>query len=103
MVETLKKIRTLLVGQGIPIFGTAASKLMEDEDVNYRCSDILPSARSLLCIGLPFPKGVFYTGRNTNETYWRATNIYYRNLDMVLLRIARLIEEKGEVAVPIFG
>jgi epoxyqueuosine reductase QueG len=52
---------------------------------------------------MPFPKGVFYSKDRATETYWRAANIYYRNLDMILLRIARMIEEKGEVAVPVFG
>lgn len=103
MEKAVKEIRELLVGQGIPVFGIAESTLMENEAHNYRCSDILASAKSILCIGVPFPKGVFYSKRNTNETYWRAANIYYRNLDMILMRIARMIEEKGEVAVPVFG
>jgi len=92
-----------LVRQGIPVFGIAESALMENEAANYRGSDILSSAKSILCIGMPFPKGIFYTGQRMNETYWRAANIYYRNMDMVLLQIARMIEEKGEVAAPVFG
>jgi epoxyqueuosine reductase QueG len=35
--------------------------------------------------------------------YWRAANIYYRNIDAVLMRAASMIEKKGEVAVPVFG
>jgi epoxyqueuosine reductase QueG len=103
MEKTVEEIRALLLGQGIPVFGIAESSLMENEPQNYRCSDALASAKSILCIGMPFPKGVFYSERNSNETYWRAANIYYRNIDMILLRIARMIEEKGEVAVPVFG
>jgi len=33
--------------------------------------------------------------------YWRAANVYYRNIDMLLMRACNIIEEKGEVAVPI--
>jgi epoxyqueuosine reductase QueG len=35
--------------------------------------------------------------------YWRAANIYYRNVDTILMRAASLIEEKNEVAVPIYS
>jgi len=103
MEDVVKRIEALLVGQGIPVFGIAQSRLLENEPQNYRCSDMLPSAKTMLCIGMPFPKGVFRSKRNIRETYWRAANIYYRNIDMILMRIARMIEEKGAVAVPVFG
>ena len=103
MEKAVKEICALLVGQSIPVFGMAESTLMENEARNHRCSDILASAKSILCIGMPFPKGVFYSKHKIHETYWRAANIYYRNIDMILMRIARMIEEKGEVAVPVFG
>ena len=103
MENLVEQLRDLLTPQGIPVFGIAKSALLENEAVNYRCSDILSSAKSMLCIGIPFPKGIFNIGRRMNETYWRAANIYYRNMDMVLLQIARMIEEKGEVATPVFG
>lgn len=103
MEDVVKEIQELLVGQGVPVFGVAESTRMENEAPNHRCSDILASAKSILCIGLPVSKGIFHSKRNTNENYWRAANIYYRNLDMILMRIARMIEEKGEVAVPVFG
>ena len=35
--------------------------------------------------------------------YWRAASIYYRNIDAVLMRACSIIEEKGEVAVPIYA
>jgi len=103
MEKAVAKIRAFLAGQGVPVFGIAESRLMENEAQNYRCSDTLASHKSILCIGMPFPKGVFYSKQRTNETYWRAANIYYRNIDMILLQIARMIEERGEVALPVFG
>ena len=103
MEKTVEEIRALLGRQGVPVFGIAESRLMENEAEHYRCSDTLASAKSILCIGMPFPKGVFYSKHRTHETYWRAANIYYRNVDIILMAIARLIEEKGEVAVPVFG
>jgi epoxyqueuosine reductase QueG len=103
MERTVEEIRALLGGQGVPVFGIAESRLMENEAEPYRCSDTLASAKSILCIGMPFPKGVFYSKLRPHETYWRAANIYYRNVDMILMGIARMIEKKGEVAVPVFG
>ena len=103
MEKLVKKIEALLIEQEIPAFGIGKSTLMEKEARNYRGSDILASAKSILCMGMPVPKGVFHSKQRINETYWRAANIYYRNLDTILLRIARMIEEKGEVAVPVFG
>jgi hypothetical protein len=35
--------------------------------------------------------------------YWRAANVYYRNIDIVLTKAAAMIEEEGEIAVPVFG
>ena len=93
MDHVVEEIKSLLAGQGIPVFGTANSALLENEARNYRCSDTLESAKSILCIGMPFPKGIFYSRHRTAETYWRAANIYYRNADMILLQIARMIEE----------
>lgn len=103
MEKIIEEIKALLMRESIPAFGTGPSTLMENEARNYRCSDTLPSAKSILAIGMPFPKGIFRSGRRINETYWRAANIYYRNLDMLLMRIVRMIEEKGAVATPVFG
>ena len=36
-------------------------------------------------------------------TYWRAANISYRNIDAMLMQLGRIIEETGEMAVPVFG
>lgn len=103
MKNGVEEIRALLAAQDIPVFGIAKSALLENEAQNYSCSDILAAAKSILCIGIPVPKGVFSSGNRTHEIYWRAANIYYRNLDMILLRIARMIEEMGAIAVPVFG
>ena len=103
MKETVKAIKGILVEHGIPAFGIADSTLMESEAQGYRCSDTLSSAKSILCLGMPFPRGIFRTETRTNANYWRAANIYYRNIDMILMHIARMIEDNGEIAVPVFG
>lgn len=103
MNDTVEAIKEVLVEHRIPVFGIADSTLMEKETRGYRCSDILPSAKTILCMGMPFPKGVFRTKQRTNETYWRAASIYYRDMDRVLMQTVRIIEENGQIAVPVFG
>jgi epoxyqueuosine reductase QueG len=100
IIEDLKK---LFVQNNIPIFGAAKASSLENEPSGYRPSDILSSAQSILCFGLPVPKGVFKSGERSEWLYWRAANVYYRNIDIVLTKAAAMIEEEGEIAVPVFG
>jgi epoxyqueuosine reductase QueG len=103
MNDILEQIKGLFAGHQVPVFGMARSSHLENAAPGYKPSDLLASAKSMLCMGVPVPKGVFQCRERTNETYWRAANIYYRNMDAILLQVARLLEEKGETAVPVFG
>jgi epoxyqueuosine reductase len=64
---------------------------------------MLASAKSILCLGMPVPEGIFKCQERSVWMYWRAANIYYRNIDAVLMQVAGIIEEKAEVAVPVYG
>ncbi|MBM4325014.1 MAG: epoxyqueuosine reductase [Deltaproteobacteria bacterium] len=103
MNQIVEEIKRLFFQSQIPVFGIARSSSLEDEPSGYRPSDMLPSAESILCCGIPVPKGIFKSGERSAWMYWRAANIYYRNIDMVLNRACSTIEEKGEVAVPVYG
>jgi epoxyqueuosine reductase len=100
IIEGLKK---LFAQNNIPVFGIDKASSLENEPSGYRPSDMLDSAKSILCLGIPVPKGIFKSEERSGWMYWRAANIYYRNIDTVLMRAASIIEEKGEVAVPVFG
>jgi epoxyqueuosine reductase len=100
----LEKIKEFTVRHDIPVFGIGqASHLENSAPRGYRPSDLLPAARSLLCLGIPVPKGIFKCGARVNETYWRAANTYYRNIDALLMQLGRIIEETGEEAIPVYG
>ena len=103
MSKTIEEIKRLFIQNSIPVFGISESSKLEDAPQGYRPSDSIQSAKSILCMGIPVPKGVFQCRERENETYWRAANIYYRNIDAVLIKVASIIEEQGEVAVPVFG
>lgn len=100
MTEELKKF---FLQNHIPVFGIAKSSSLENEPLGYRPSDTLASAKSILCLGIPVPRGIFKSEERSEWMYWRAANIYYRNIDGVLMRVCNIIEEKDEIAVPVFG
>ena len=104
MRDLLEQVKSFVERQDIPVLGMApVSDLENNSPAGYRPSDLLPAARSLVCLALPVPKGIFKIQRRDRQTYWRTANIYYRQIDAYLLQLCRMIEETGETAVPVFG
>jgi hypothetical protein len=103
MTKIIEEITNLFARNNIPVFGIAKASSLEKEPSGYRPSDMLASAESILCLGIPVPKGVFKCQERSEYMYWRAASIYYRNVDTLLMRICQIIEEEGEVAVPVYG
>lgn len=97
------KIRDIAVAENVPVLGTGPAAAMANEPQGYRPGDLLPGARSLVCFGIPVPRGVYLPAPLGTETIWRSQNIYYRRLDTLSIRFAALLEERGEQAVPVFG
>ncbi len=102
MKEIMDEITSLFTQNNIPVFGIAKTVSLENEPSGYRPSDMLTSAESILCLGVPVPKGIFKSEERSEWMYWRAASIYYRNIDAVLMLAAGILEEKGEIAVPIY-
>jgi len=103
MKDIIEEITDFFTQNNIPLFGIAKAASLESEPLGYRPSDMLASAQSVLCFGIPVPKGIFKCQERSEWMYWRAASIYYRKIDMVLMRACNIIEEKGEVAVPLYG
>jgi len=102
MKKVEEELKNIFLQNNIPMFGIAKASSLENEPSGYKPSDMLASAKSILCLGIPVPKGIFKCQERSEWMYWRAASIYYRNIDMVLMRACSIIEEKGEVAVPIY-
>ena len=102
MKEIIEAMTNLFTQNNIPLFGIAKASSLENEPSGYRPSDMLASAKSVLCLGAPVPKGIFKCQERSEWMYWRAASIYYRNIDGVLMRVASILEEKGEIAVPVY-
>jgi epoxyqueuosine reductase QueG len=103
MTEIIEEIMNVLALNNTPVFGIASVKSLENEPLGYRPCDLFASAKSILCLGMPVPKGIFQCEERSEWMYWRAANIYYRNIDAVLMRVCSIVEEKSEVAVPAYG
>ena len=103
MIKMIEEMTNLFALNSIPVFGITNAISLENEPLGYRPSDMLASAKSILCLAIPVPKGIFKCQGRSEWMYWRAANIYYRSIDAVLMRASSIIEEKREIAVPIYG
>ena len=64
---------------------------------------MLPGVKSVLCLGVPVPRGILKSGARANENYWRTASIYYRKIDALLTQLACFLEEEKGAALPVFG
>jgi len=103
MKKIEEELKKFFLQNNISIFGIGKAASLENESLGYRPSDMLASAKSILCLGIPVPKGIFKCQERSEWMYWRAANVYYRNIDAMLTGASAIIEEKGEVAVPVYG
>jgi len=103
MNEDTERIKAFFLDNKINVFGIAQASSLETEPSGYRPSDVLAGAKSILCVGIPFPKGIFQCAGRAEHMYWRAAAVYYRHIDAILTRAAGLIEEQGEIAGPVYG
>jgi hypothetical protein len=102
----MKMIDTLInffQQNGVPVFGIAESGRLEDADVGHRASDMLKDVSSILCFGIPVPKGLFQSRNRWNQNYWRIASIYYQRLDLISSRTAVSLESEGHSALPVLS
>lgn len=103
MNDIKEKIEAFFLANNISVFGTAPASSLDTESSGYRPSDVLPGAKSILCLGIPLPKGIFKCAGKAKQRYWRSAAIYYRHIDAMLMQAAVVIEEQGDTAVPVYG
>lgn len=103
MKETVEEIQTLLREHHIEIYGIADSKKMANVRPGNRPEDILPDAKSILCIAVPFPKGIYAMKRNMELGYWWNSNLYFNRIENLMLQVCNILEKKGYSAMVING
>ncbi|MFC1877821.1 hypothetical protein ACFL2E_11220 [Thermodesulfobacteriota bacterium] len=103
MNNIIEELKGLFRQSGIPVFGIAESKLLESEPEGNRPSDMLSSPLSMLCFGLPVPKGILLDQKRLNKNYWRMASVYYHNIDVISSQVAVIIEGQNEIATPVLS
>ncbi len=97
------EIRDIANSENVPVLGIGPAAALAGEPPGYRPHDLLPGAQSLICFGIPVPRGVYRSFPFGTETIWRSQNLYYRRLDTLSVRFAALLEDSGAQAIPVFG
>lgn len=99
----VEEILKIVEDENVPVLGIGPASKMANEPPGHRPEDLLPGAQSLICFGIPVPRGAYRMPIYAVETVWRSQNLNYRRLDTLSIRFAALLEASGERAVPIYG
>jgi len=100
-IET--EIDTFLNNKGITITGISGICVLPRVPDDFSPNTILREAKSIICYGVPIPKGIIYADNNDLALYWRYCNMVYRSVDMISNQLCLHLEEKGYFATPIYG
>jgi epoxyqueuosine reductase len=96
-------IRRIAESENLTLLGFAPASDLDDEPAGYRPGDLVPGARGLVSFAVPVPRSVFQTPLHAEEIISRTQSLVYRRLDSIAIRIAALLEDEGERALPVFG
>jgi len=97
------KIRDFLGSKGIPVMGISALCKLPRVPDRFAPQALLREAKSIVCYGLPIPKGIIFAESNDLDLYWRFSSMAYRSLDATSNQLCLVLEEKGASAIPIYG
>jgi epoxyqueuosine reductase len=98
-----ERLATIAKTEAVPVFGIGPAAEMADTPTGHRPADFIADVRSMICFGIPVPRGVFKTPAYGLEITWRTQNLLYRRLDTLALRLANFLEQNGARALPIYG
>ena len=101
--RTKNKISRFLCSEDMSLYGFAAVNHLPTTLENLSPKIPLEGARTVICYGVPIPKGILYARSNNLDLYWRYCNMQYRTLDSVSNRLCLLLEEKKCSATPIYS
>jgi epoxyqueuosine reductase QueG len=98
-----KDIQQIAESENLAGLGFAPALDMAGAPAGNRPEDLLPGARGLISFAVPVPRSVYRTPAHAEEMVCRTQSQLYRRLDSIAIRIAALLEDQGEQALPIFG
>lgn len=97
------EISDLLVKRGIPLFGIAKPRHLNEIPGQFSPQSFLENARSILRYATPIPRGVLHSQQHSSLLFWRFSNITYRMLDTISNEICAMLEAQGHQALPIYS
>jgi len=97
------EIISFLRNEGMSVHDLATVKQLQATSKKLHPQILLNGARTIICYGVPIPKGVIYAKSNNLDLYWRYCNMQYRTLDSVSNRLCLYLEEKDCSATPIYS
>lgn len=97
------EVTDFLNDEGIPLMGISAMCQLPSVPEDFSPIAILKGAKSIICYGVPIPKGVVYADNNDLALFWRYCNMVYRFLDIASNKLCLVLEEEGHSASPIYG
>ncbi len=101
--RTKNEIIGFLCTEGMSVYGVAAVNQLLPTLENFSPRTLLEAARTVICFGVPIPKGIVYAKSNNLDLYWRYCNMQYRTLDSVSNKLCLFLEEKNCSATPIYS
>ena len=99
----IEDIRIIAESENLAALGSAPASDLDGEPAGYRPEDLLPGARGLISFAIPVPRAVYRMPAHSADMVCRTQSLIYRRLDSTAIRIAALLEDQGEQALPIFG
>jgi epoxyqueuosine reductase QueG len=97
------EIRDFLNSKDIPIVGISMMCKLPLVPEDFSPQTILKGSRSIICYGVPIPKGILYANKDNLSLYWRYCNMLYRSLDMASNQLCIILEENGHLSIPIYS
>ena len=97
------EIENFLTRKSIPATGVSEIVHLSWVPKDFAPQSVLKGAKSIICYGVPIPKGVIYAHNNDLGLYWRYCNMLYRSLDMASNQLCLILEEQGYWATPVYG
>jgi epoxyqueuosine reductase QueG len=97
------KIRNFLKSEGISMMGIAEVGLLPNGRETQSPQSLLAEAKSVICYGVPIPKGIIYAERDALSLYWRYFNITAKSSDNVTHKLCWILEENGFRSLPAYG
>jgi epoxyqueuosine reductase len=97
------EIMEFLNNDGITLAGIASVCHLPAVPEEFSPYTLCGNARSIICYGVPIPKGIIHADTNARAVYWRYCNMTYRTLDAVSNKLSLFLEEKSCFATPVYG